>query len=143
MCLMHAIPPTYTYVLLYPMQEAVLDDLDPFTDSVELEFGIETTDRHKGLRHRSRPARPRTQMPHPLAQHSVSAPMTSHTPQPQPQPPPQTDTGRRSPPPPYDAVLAQGTPVTYGTAHLYPDLSEDLHQTVPRSSSTPSVDGQQ
>ena len=115
----------------------MLDDLDPFTDSVELEFGIETTDGRKGLRHRLRPAR--QQMPHPLAQYSASAPVTGHTPQ------PQDDTGRRSPPPSYNVAVAQGTPVTYGTAHLYPDLSEDSNyqQAVPRSSSTPSVDGRQ
>lgn len=115
----------------------MLDDLDPFTDSVELEFGIETTDGRKALRHRSRPAR--QQMPHPLAQYSASAPVPGHTPQ------PQDDIGRRSPPPSYDVAVAQGTPGTYGMAHLYPDLSEDssYQQAVPRSSSTPSVDGRQ
>lgn len=123
--------------LLYSLQEALLDDLDPLTDSFELEFGMDTTDGQKGLRHRSRPAR--QQMPHPLAQYSASAPMTGYTPL------PQDDIGRRSPPPSYDVAVVQGTPDTYGTSHLYPGLSEDPYsqQTVPRSSSTPSVDGRQ
>ena len=114
------------------VQEGVLAALD---DSEEFEFNLDQTDVQTGLRHRSTSQRePRTQMTHPLAQYSTSAPIR----------PPLEEmegelSGHRTPPPAYDVVVTESE-----YQYMYPKLEEELYQQkgVPKSSSTPLLYGQ-
>ena len=125
-------------------EEEIADDqLDPFTDSIDLEFGINIPDGIAALRHRSKSTAPSKQRNvHPLAQYSVSAPPC------EPGPVQYVNIARKTPPPSYEAVVEEddyGSPVTNGAAHLYPELIVEppYEQAVPRSSSTPFVDDEQ
>ena len=125
-------------------QEAEIEDdqLDPFTDSIDLEFGINIPDGYAALKHRSKSTAPSKQPnPHPLAQYSVSAPSR------EPGPAQDANIARKTPPPSYEAVVEEDeywTPVTNGATHFYPELIVEppYEQTAPRSSSTPFVDEQ-
>lgn len=112
-------------------QEDVLDN------SLELEYGLnrQTVLRHRSASHHE-PTPPRT---HPLVEYSISAPITD--PPHYPMEVKGETFGRKSPPPSYDAVVAQDS--KYQT--IYPNLEEELghQQRIPKSSSTPLPDGHQ
>ena len=122
------------YVNVFAVSCAQEDVLD---DSVELEYGL---NQQTVLRHRSASYHePRPQKTHTPVEYSISAPITD--PPHYPMEMKGESFGRRSPPPSYDAVVAQDT--VYQT--IYPNLEEELshQQRMPKSSSTPLPDGHQ
>lgn len=121
------------WIFLFCVQEVV------FENSVELEYGL---NRQTVLRHRSASLQePTSQGTHRLVEYSVSAPITDYTHYPMDME--EESFGRRTPPPPYDAIVAQTEPATSRYQSIYPKLDEELshRRGVPKSSSTPLPDG--
>ena len=134
-------------LLLLLTQEVIVDDLDPLNDSVEYEFGFDT--RPSQLRHRlATTSHTPSTRPHPLAQYSISAPITSHM-------YPSLDENiqggeedtieRRTPPPSYESAVTSQYYMESAGYEYHPKGKDGLDQqrAIPKSSSTPLVSGYQ
>ena len=84
-----------------------MEDLNPLEDSTELEFGLNprTISRHHSASHAD-PTPQRETRPHPPAQYSASAPTAGYGAYSSSQGQPHQEGGRRTPPPPYEAVVS-------------------------------------
>ena len=147
----HVLYTNYKSMLLFTsFQEDSADDLSPLEDPAELEHGLnsEIISRHQSATRRdSTPTQQQTTRPHPPAQYSTSAPITSYQDYPslQGQLHQEGEGGHRTPPPPYEDVVSSPD-IQAGSYGFVPQSRLDKevrHRGVPRNSSTPSLNGQQ